>query len=57
MVGLDPVLTVIAAAAGNLITIAAFAYGGAKIRAWVIKRREEKGSSQNLTAGLRPKSL
>lgn len=43
VVGLDPVLTVIAAASGNLITIAAFAYGGAKIRAWVIKRREEKG--------------
>ena len=43
LVGLSPTLTVIAAAAGNLITIAVFAYGGAKIRAWVIKRREEKG--------------
>ena len=43
LVGLNPTLTVIAAAAGNLITIAVFAYGGAKIRAWVIKRREVKG--------------
>lgn len=41
--GLDPVLTVIAAAAGNIITIAVFAYSGDKIRTWVIKRREAKG--------------
>jgi hypothetical protein len=43
LVGLNPTLTVIAAAAGNLITIAVFAYGGAKIRSWVITRREAKG--------------
>lgn len=43
VVGLDPVLTVIAAASGNLITIAVFAYGGARIRSWVIARREAKG--------------
>lgn len=43
LVGLDPVLTVIAAASGNLITIAVFAYGGARIRSWVIARREAKG--------------
>ena len=43
LVGLNPTLTVIAAAAGNLITIAVFAYGGAKIRSWVIARREAKG--------------
>jgi uncharacterized membrane protein len=43
LVGLNPTFTVIAAAAGNLITIAVFAYGGAKIRSWVIARREAKG--------------
>ena len=43
LVGLNPTLTVIAAAAGNLITIAVFAYGGAKIRSWVVARREAKG--------------
>lgn len=43
VIGLDPILTVLFAAAGNLITIAAFAYGGAKIRSWVVARREAKG--------------
>ena len=43
LVGLNPTLNVIAAAAGNLITIAVFAYGGAKIRSWVVARREAKG--------------
>ena len=43
LVGLNPTLTVTAAAAGNLITIAVFAYGGAKIRSGVIARREAKG--------------
>ena len=43
LVGLNPTLTVIAAAGGNLITIAVFAYGGAKIRSWVVARREAKG--------------
>jgi hypothetical protein len=43
LVGLNPTCTVIAAAAGNLVTIAVFAYGGAKIRSWVIARREAKG--------------
>ena len=43
VIGLDPILTVLFAAAGNLITIAAFAYGGAKIRSWVVRRREAKG--------------
>lgn len=43
VIGLDPILTVLFAAAGNLITIAAFAYGGAKIRSWVVGRREAKG--------------
>jgi hypothetical protein len=41
--GLDPVLTVIAAATGNIITIAVFAYGGGAIRKWIISRRVAKG--------------
>ena len=43
LVGLDPVLTVIAAATGNIITIAVFAYGGNSIRSWIIRRRLAKG--------------
>ena len=43
--GLDPVLTVIAAASGNLITIALFAFAGERIRNWVIARRAAKGKS------------
>ena len=41
--GLDPVLTVLAAAAGNTITIAVFAYAGDKVRAWVVNRRRSRG--------------
>ena len=41
--GLDPVLTVIAASVGNIITIAIFAYAGDRIRNWVIDRRIKKG--------------
>lgn len=41
--GLDPVLTVIAASVGNIITIAIFAYAGDHIRNWVIDRRRKKG--------------
>jgi membrane protein DedA with SNARE-associated domain len=43
--GLDPVLTVISAAAGNIITIAVFAYGGGSIRNWIIRRRVAKGKN------------
>ncbi|MCF8524491.1 MAG: hypothetical protein K9G07_03800 [Aquiluna sp.] len=43
--GLDPVLTVIAAATGNAITIFLFAYAGSSIRSWIIRRREAKGKS------------
>lgn len=45
LAGLDPVLTVIAAAVGNAITIFLFAYAGASIRNWLIKRREAKGKT------------
>jgi hypothetical protein len=45
VLGLDPVLTVIAAVAGNAITILLFAYAGAGIRTWILKRREAKGKS------------
>jgi hypothetical protein len=41
--GLDPVLVVIAAVAGNTITIFAFAYVGDQIRSWLKKRRAAKG--------------
>ena len=41
--GLDPILTVVAAAAGNIITIAVFAYAGGAIRERVIARRKSKG--------------
>ena len=41
--GLDPVLTVIAASVGNIITIALFAYAGDRIRSWIIDRRRKKG--------------
>lgn len=41
--GLDPVLTVVFAAVGNLITIIVFAYGGGALRQWVIRRRIAKG--------------
>ncbi len=41
--GLDPVLTVLFAAAGNIITIAVFAYGGGAIRKWIISKRVAKG--------------
>ena len=43
--GLDPVLTVIAAATGNAITIFLFAYAGSSIRSWIIRRREARGKS------------
>lgn len=43
LLGLDPTLTVIAALAGNIITIAAFAYAGDRIRSWVVKRRIANG--------------
>lgn len=43
LLGLDPVLTVIAAAFGNVLTIALFAFAGDRIRNWVIERRRAKG--------------
>lgn len=43
VLGLNPIWTVVAAAAGNILTIAAFAYGGERIRNWVIARRQAKG--------------
>lgn len=41
--GLDPVVTVIFAVLGNLITIVLFAYAGRNLRDWVIRRRVAKG--------------
>ena len=45
VIGLDPTLTVLVAAAGNVITIAVFAFAGAKIRTWLLARREAKGKA------------
>lgn len=41
--GLDPVLTVVFASVGNIITIAVFAYGGGALRNWIVARRVAKG--------------
>jgi membrane protein YqaA with SNARE-associated domain len=43
LLGLDPILTVVCAAAGNILTIAVFAYGGGAIRNWIVRRRVAKG--------------
>jgi hypothetical protein len=43
VLGLDPVLTVVFASVGNIITIAVFAYGGGALRNWIISRRVAKG--------------
>ena len=45
VLGLDPVLTVVFASVGNIITIAVFAYGGGSIRNWIIRRRVAKGKN------------
>ena len=44
--GLDPVLTVLFAVAGNIISIAVFAYGGNAIREWIVRKRVAKGKAQ-----------
>ncbi len=44
-VGFDPILTVLAAVAGNVSTIFLFAYSGYGIRNWLKKRREAKGNT------------
>jgi uncharacterized membrane protein len=41
--GLDPILTVVFAVAGNIITITIFAYGGMSLREWLSRRRVAKG--------------
>ena len=43
LLGLDPILTVISAVLGNLITIALFAYAGDRIRTWILRRRGASG--------------
>ena len=45
LIGLDPVATVIAACAGNIITIALFSYGSDQIRSWFRRRREATGKT------------
>jgi hypothetical protein len=43
VLGLDPILTVLFASVGNIITIAVFAYGGGALRSWIMSRRLAKG--------------
>jgi hypothetical protein len=45
LIGLDPLLTVVFAVTGNAITIFLFAFGGRKIRSWMVKRRVSKGKT------------
>jgi hypothetical protein len=45
LIGLDPLLTVVFAVTGNAITIFLFAFGGNKIRSWMLKRRVSKGKT------------
>lgn len=45
LIGLDPFLTVVFAVTGNAITIFLFAFGGSKIRSWMLKRRVTKGKT------------
>jgi hypothetical protein len=49
ILGLDPVLTVVFAVVGNIITIAVFAYGGGAIRKWIISKRVAKGKEPEPT--------
>jgi hypothetical protein len=46
--GLNPIWVVIFALVGNTLTIVLFAYAGAGIRSWFIRRRELKGKPANL---------
>jgi membrane protein YqaA with SNARE-associated domain len=46
--GLDPLWVVLAAIAGNALTIFVFAYFGASIRGWVSRRRLAKGKPPEL---------
>ena len=45
LIGLDPLPTLVFAVTGNAITIFLFAFGGSKIRSWMIKRRLSKGKT------------
>jgi hypothetical protein len=45
LIGLDPLTTLVFAVTGNAITIFLFAFGGSKIRSWMIKRRLSKGKT------------
>lgn len=44
--GLDPIAVVIAAVSGNVLTIFAFSYGGAKVRNWFITRGSDKNQQR-----------
>ncbi len=45
--GLDPIAVVVAAVVGNTITIFVFAYGGSKIRDWLLNKRSETAAARS----------
>lgn len=45
LIGLDPILTVVFAIAGNIITVVMFAYLSEKILQWAARHRERKSGS------------
>ena len=45
--GLDPTAVVVAAVVGNTITIFVFAYGGARIRDWLLNKKSENAAAKS----------
>lgn len=43
---LDPIAVVVAAVTGNVLTIFVFAYGGARVRKWLVDRGSEKSQAR-----------
>jgi uncharacterized protein (DUF2062 family) len=45
--GLNPIAVVVAAVVGNAITIFVFAYGGSKIRNWLLNKKSENAAAKS----------
>jgi uncharacterized protein (DUF2062 family) len=45
--GLNPIAVVVAAVVGNTITIFVFAYGGSKIRNWLLNKKSENATAKS----------
>jgi uncharacterized protein (DUF2062 family) len=45
--GLNPIAVVVAAVVGNAITIFVFAYGGSKIRDWLLNKKSESAAAKS----------